>query len=149
MKKCKHCGGNVAKNAKICPNCGGKIGKSKWLIIIIIVFIIGIIAANSGETNTSSDSNSKDFSYDITKSYKDSVGFSYYIEGTVTNNKDKNYSYVQIEFVCYDKNGSNLGTALDNTNNLLANQTWKFKAMSLFSDIENVDHCDYHEITGW
>ena len=74
---------------------------------------------------------------------------SYYIEGSVKNNKDKDYSYVQIEFVCYDADGNNLGTAIDNTNNLLGNQTWKFKAMAMFSDAENVDHCDYHEITSW
>ena len=90
----------------------------------------------------------KDFSYEITKQGSDSLKFAYYIEGTVTNNNSKNYSYVQIEFICYDKNGVNLGTAFDNTNNLLGKQKWKFKAMAL-SDVQSISHCDYHEITGW
>lgn len=85
----------------------------------------------------------------MTKQYTDEYGMSYYIEGSVKNNKDKDYSYVQIEFVCYDADGINLGTAIDNTNNLLGNQTWEFKAMAMFSDAETVDYCDYHEITSW
>ncbi len=88
------------------------------------------------------------FSYTVDKSYLDSSGFAFYIEGTVTNKKDKEYSYVQIEFICYDKDGNNLGTALDNTNNLLGNETWKFKAMGMFTNQE-VDHCDYKEVSGW
>ena len=46
----------------------------------------------------------------------------------------KKCKYCQIEFICYDKDNNNLGTAIDNTNNLLENQTWNFKAMGLFTD---------------
>ncbi|CDE49175.1 uncharacterized protein BN665_00368 [Firmicutes bacterium CAG:460] len=60
----------------------------------------------------------------------------------------KKCKYCQIEFICYDKDNNNLGTAIDNTNNLLENQTWNFKAMGLFTD-SKTDHCDFHEITGW
>ena len=86
------------------------------------------------------------FTYTITSEY-DST-FSHYIEGTVINNRDKDYSYVQIEFICYDKDGNNLGTAIDNINNLLGHQTWKFKAMGMFTD-DTANHCDFHEISGW
>ena len=86
------------------------------------------------------------FSYDVNNEYFD--GFAYYIEGIVTNNRNINYNYLQIEFICYDSSGNNIGTAFDNTNNLLANQTWKFKAMFLGYDTE-VDHCVYHNISGW
>ena len=102
-------------------------------------------STNSGNGNTTSPS--EKFSYTIDNSYSD--GFGYYIEGIVTNNKSKDYSYVQIEFVCYDKDGNNLGTAIDNTNNLLGNETWKYKAMGLFTDGKTVDHCDFREVTGW
>ena len=51
--------------------------------------------------------------------------------------------------MCYDSEGNNLGTAIDNTNNLLGNETWKFKAIAMFSASENIDHCDFHEITSW
>ncbi len=60
----------------------------------------------------------------------------------------KKCKYCQIEFICYDKDGNNLGTAIDNTNNLLENQTWNFKTMGLFTD-SKTDHCYFHEITGW
>jgi len=89
-----------------------------------------------------------DFSHTVTSSQSDSAGIGYYIEGIVTNNTDKKYSYVQIEFICYDAEGNNIGTAMDNTNNLLGNQTWKYKAMGLFSN-QTVDHCDFKEVSGW
>lgn len=46
LKKCKHCGKNVAKSAKSCPSCGGKLGspfivKALCLVIVIILVIVG------------------------------------------------------------------------------------------------------------
>jgi len=86
------------------------------------------------------------FSYKVNKEYNDSL--THYIEGTITNKSNKDYSYVQIEFICYDKDGNNIGTSVDNTNNLLAKQTWKFKAFGLFTNVK-ADHCDFHKITSW
>lgn len=158
MKKCKYCQTEIDSKAKICPSCKKKQGKPKWLIALIVIAVIIIIASvaggseeNAKEGNVSNGDNkpTEKFTYEVTKQYVDEYGMSYYIEGSVKNNKDKDYSYVQIEFVCYDAEGNNLGTAIDNTNNLLGNQTWKFKAMTMFSDADTVDHCDYHEITSW
>ena len=149
MKRCKYCGAEVPKNVKFCSDCGKKLKSPTWLIVVTIILGIVILAFIFGDDTETQTVREEKFSYEVTNSYKDEYGFAYYIEGTVTNKANKNYSYVQIEFICYDKSGNNLGTALDNTNNLLAKQTWKFKAMSLFSDAKNVDHCDYHEITGW
>ena len=70
------------------------------------------------------------------KGYYDS--FAYYIEGSLVNNTNKKYSYVQIEFNVYDSNGIQLGSAIANINNLEAKGTWKFKAMEFGSDTENV-----------
>lgn len=158
MKKCKYCQSEIDSKAKICPHCNKK-QKNNKLLIIIAVFILVIVIAisnngdNAKEGTITNDNNSTEkvekFTYEITKQYSDEYGFGYYIEGNVKNNRDKNYSYVQIEFICYDANGTNLGTAVDNTNNLLANQTWKYKASALFSNVENVDHCDFHEVTGY
>lgn len=60
--------------------------------------------------------------------------FSKYICGTIQNNTDKKYSYVQVTFNLYDAEGNQIGTALDNINNLEAGGTWKFKAVSFESD---------------
>ena len=63
------------------------------------------------------------------KGYSDEYGFAYYIEGTVENNTNNNYSYVQVMFNVYDENGSVIGSCLDNINNLEGNGTWKIKAI--------------------
>ncbi len=154
MKRCKHCQSEIDDKAKICPNCRKKQGIPTWIIVVGVIIALGIIIGSSSNNNGGNANNggnsteaAEKFTYTITDKYYD--GFSYYIEGTVKNNRDKNYSYVQIEFICYDKDGNNLGTAIDNTNNLLGNQTWKFKAMAFFSDEDKVDHCDFHEVTGW
>ena len=161
-KQCKKCKEEINIAAKKCPHCGAKQGIPKWVIAIIVFFILVAVASSGGESDsakeTTNDSKSttdnstktekkEKFSYTVENSYHDT--FAYYIEGTVTNNRDRDYSYASIEFVCYDAEGNNLGTALDNTNNLLANQTWKYKAMFMGTNEENVDHCDYHEITGY
>ena len=148
MKKCKYCKSEIEKDAKICPVCKKKQGKHKLLIVFIIIIIIGIIVAIAGVDGESEENNKEKFSYTITSSAPDKANFAYYIEGVVTNNLDKDYSYVQIEFICYDKDGNNLGTALANTNNLLGKQTWKYKAMGMFTN-QIVDHCDFKEVTGW
>ena len=148
----------IDSKAKICPNCRKKQGMPKWLIVVLVIIgiaLVGGIAGGNSETSTNNEGSNNSgtstekkekFSYTITDEYDDT--WSHYIEGTVVNNKDKDYSYVQIEFICYDKDGNNLGTAIDNTNNLLGGQTWKFKAMGLFTDAK-VDHCDFHEVSGW
>ncbi len=64
--------------------------------------------------------------------YNEYLGYSAKVTGIVRNNTGKDYSYVQIEYAIYDANGNNLGTALDNINNLAAGDTWNFEA-NLFS----------------
>lgn len=152
MKQCKYCKSEIDKKAKICPTCRKKQNKIPgWLKIILglLLFIIIISAFSSNNKKDDETKEKEKFSHTVISSAPDEDNFAYYIEGTVTNNRDKEYSYVQIEFVCYDKDGNNLGTAVDNTNNLLGKETWKYKAMAMFSDVKNVDHCDFKEVTSW
>lgn len=171
MTNCKSCGKEIAINAKTCPSCGAKnkkpFYKKIWFWVIVVIIAIALVSGGGSNESSSSDnkpSNNNDnnnspaktdstkkekFSYTIESAYVGDYNMGYYIEGIVTNNTDKEYSYVQIEFVCYDSAGNNLGTALDNTNHLLGNQTWKYKAVFLDTDGSSVDHCDYHEITSW
>lgn len=145
-KVCKKCGEQISKKAKICPHCRSKQKKIPTFIVVLII-IIGIIAIVS-TTASNIEEEKANFTYEVTNEYTDIIG-THYIEGTVRNGNEKKYSYVQIEFVCYDKDGNNLGTALDNTNNLGANETWKFKALLLSTVDAEVDHCDFEEITNW
>lgn len=78
------------------------------------------------------------------KSTSDS--FSSYIEGTIKNNSGRDYSYVQVEINLYDKDGAQIGSTIDNVNNLEAGATWKFKAIVLES---NVASYKIKDITGF
>ena len=60
--------------------------------------------------------------------------FARYITGVVKNNTGKDLSYVQILIPIYDNSGNKISDAIDNINNLKANSTWKFKAMSAGND---------------
>lgn len=59
LKKCKHCGSEVAKSAKSCPSCGGKIKKpfykAVWFWIIIAIILIASAAAGTGSNESSED----------------------------------------------------------------------------------------------
>ena len=61
MKKCKHCGAEIARKAKVCPHCGGKNKKpifkrvSFWLMIVILVLIIALIAGSGNQYELSED----------------------------------------------------------------------------------------------
>lgn len=52
--KCKTCGADIAKNAKVCPSCGAKNKKPVmqrpgiWVLIVIVVIIVVAVAANGG-----------------------------------------------------------------------------------------------------
>ena len=54
MKKCKHCGQEIANSAKICPHCGGKNGVNGCLVGIIAFLVICAIGVMGGRGNSSS-----------------------------------------------------------------------------------------------
>ena len=74
--------------------------------------------------------------------------FAMYIEGKIKNNRDRNFSYVQVTFTAYDAEGNTIGTCLDNQSGLNANGIWKFKAICSES-ADSIDHYDLKEISGW
>ena len=80
--------------------------------------------------------------------YADEYGFSYYIEGIIKNDSDKNYSYIQVTYNVFDKDGNNIGTCLANNNNVMGNSTWKFKAICS-GNADDVKTYKLVEITGW
>ena len=147
MKNCKECGSEISKSAKVCPKCGKKQKNSIMRVFLgVFIAIIGIgIIASSGDTIPTNSEQEK-FTLLSDKKIVDSIGTTY-IEGEIKNNTDKNYSYVQVTFNLYDASGAQLGTAIDNINNLEPNGTWKYKAMGLVT--EKVSSYKFVEITGW
>lgn len=143
-KKCKYCKTEIDSTAKVCPNCRRKQGGKAWKIIlpIIIILIIGaaIPKGNEGTQSTDTSGQSQEAAekkeekkedFTISETTTESDSFSMYIIGTITNNTDKDKGYVQVTFNLYDDDGNQVGTAMDNINNLKAGGTWKFKAIAL------------------
>lgn len=56
-------------------------------------------------------------------------GYSSYIVGTVRNNTDHSYSYVQVAVNLYDLHDNQIGSTMANVNNLEPHGKWKFKAV--------------------
>ena len=171
MIYCKTCGKEIAKIATICPGCGAKVTVpiyKKWWFYVIILVIIGAASSSpstntiqtGGNVNTNNtqvnDSSTEENKTPVQKKEKftleshsgayDELGFGFYIEGTIRNNTDKDYSYVQVTFNTYDKDGAQLGTALANISNLEANGVWRYKAMATS---DNIASYKLAEITGW
>ncbi len=57
-----------------------------------------------------------------------------YVVGTIKNNVNKQFTYVQVTINEYDSSGAQIGSTLANANNLEPYGTWKFKAPVLDKD---------------
>ncbi len=66
--------------------------------------------------------------------------------GTLQNNSNKAYSYVQISANFYDKSGTQVGDSMTNATNLEPNGKLKFE---IVSDGNNVSSYKITEVTGW
>lgn len=161
MKYCRNCGAYV--EGKIyCPQCGcdvrdktapAKKKKNPIVIVLSVILIIfGVMVLTPGLVNTINNANDTTTSqnngnnetqndavivdkFEIMDDFtieRDSVGL-LYITGSVKNLKGRDLSYAQITFNLYDANGAQVGTALDNINNLEKDGLWKFKAL-VFDD---------------
>ncbi|MBQ2864485.1 MAG: hypothetical protein IJE91_03360 [Clostridia bacterium] len=106
-----------------------KSKKLSWLWIVLIVIVVGVLV---GVFVPGSGGDVELVDAKMTCQYNSLMGgFEADITGSVQNNTNSDYSYVQIEFSVYDENERNLGTITDNMNNLAAGETWSFKATSL------------------
>ena len=176
LKKCETCGQEIAKNCKVCPNCGAKNKKpfyKKWWLWMIVVIAVVAVAGSGGsntqepvsgtvggdsaqtETETKTDTaepakteKAPDLELVDNAVTEEKDDFSLYLVGTVRNNRAKDYSYAQITFNLFDADGNQIGTAMDNINNLKSGGTWKFKAISMESP-DAVASYELAEITGW
>ena len=167
-KTCPHCG---AKNKK-------PVFKKWWFWLIIVVVIVAIGsaggaqsatqqpvsgtvgdagasdsgAANTGDTTPAEQDTTEPVSPDLelvdNSVTEESDGYSLTLTGTVRNNRATDYAYAQITFNLYDADGNQIGTAMDNINNLKAGGTWKFEAMA-FDSPDSIASYELAEITGW
>lgn len=168
MRKCKHCLSEIEDNATVCPNCRKSQRTPTWVIVLIVVFVciifipimVGVLASDETSTTSSDETTkSEEGTKTTVKQEKftledghtgsaDEYNVGYYIEGYIQNNTNRKYSYVQVTFNLYDSEGNQLGTAIDNINNLEANGRWKFKAIAL-SEAGNIASYKLEKITGY
>jgi uncharacterized protein YcfL len=110
------------------------IGCLVFIGIAIILYIIGSSGTNKTSTTSSSaviNNSSKVAELEVIKYEAKYINYNAHIVGTVKNNSAKEFSYVQVEFNLYDESGAQVGSTLDNTNNLEAYGTWKFDAVCI------------------
>ena len=159
MKKCKHCQSEIDEKAKVCPKCQKKQGMSKglkiFLIVIGVIFLISAFSSDSGSEETKKEQTGTTETKESLSLLDGHTGYfsdwTYYIEGYVQNNTDKEYSYVHVEFNLYDAEGALLGTADDYIDALEANGKWKFKATEWIGSDQGKQVASYKlkEVSGW
>ena len=129
------------------------------LIVIAVIFILGSLLGSDDESNTTNDSKSTTANVETSSKNDlvledgytaklDEYGVSYNVEGYVTNNSNKNYTYVQIEFTAYDSEGNTLGTCLDNNSGLEKGGRWKFSAACL-ENVDSIKSVKLKELSGY
>ncbi len=113
-------------------NSSNKSKKGLWIALGIIgaLIVFGVIfgVTGSNDQNTNSNAELLISNVSMTYEYNEYLGYTVKITGIAKNNKNRNLSYASVEFSIYDENGNNLGTALDNMNNLGKDETWRFEA---------------------
>ncbi|MCL6575147.1 FxLYD domain-containing protein [Kyrpidia sp.] len=83
---------------------------------------------------------------EVVEVHQEGDGYVQYAAGTVKNNSNRKYGYVQVEINLYDGDGNQVGSTLANANNLEPGATWKFRA-PVFED--NVKQFKVVDITGF
>lgn len=118
------------------------------LAVLGIIILIIVFSSVGSDTTTTNDNDiiktTEEFT--LVDSQGTYNGYGYYVTGTIVNNTNKQYTYVQVTFNLYDSSGAQVGTALDNINYLEANGTWKFSAIGISDDVASYKLA---EITGW
>jgi hypothetical protein len=119
-----------------------------WIVVAVLAFfvIIGIASFNSSSTpNVTSQTVSETSAssepeepvppppppkpdLELIDYSSESGEYTWDVAGTVKNNTDKTYSYVQVEINLYDSDNAQVGSTFANMNNLEPGGVWKFKA---------------------
>lgn len=130
--------------------CGGCLGL--FVLFIIVGAVLSSSTPSSSSTGDSSSSSSGsdqstkqgyhlkpgetalpqfagDTQFTMQKEHVVHSEFATYIEGVITNHADHSVSYVQITFDILNSQHEQVGTAMDNIDNLESNGKWRFKCL--------------------
>ena len=152
LRKRKECGNDVSTMATACPKCGAVLKKkSGCLSVIVLLFLvfvaIGVVSTLTDRSSASLTTPAASPSQKPTQTASSQPARpklevldcdwatgefgNRTIRGTVRNNTEKQYGYVQVEINLYDNSGTQVGSTLANVNNLEPNSTWRFEAAVL------------------
>lgn len=128
-----------------------------WGCIVVILIIIAASGGGSKPASNTSQSSSQSQTMkpakpalpdlQLIESHTESDSFARYVIGTVKNNTDHQYKYVQVEINLYDSSGAQVDSTLANANNLEPKGTWKFKSMPIVNkNVTKLQDKRYHWI---
>jgi len=135
--------------------------QNSHVIILTAIIILGLFSA--GCTSSSQNVNTpvqtlstirpegtvaaSDSDFTLVESHTETGQYgNEYVAGTIKNNDNKEFSYVQVTINEYDASGAQIGSTLANVDNLEAYGTWKFQAPVLDSKAVSFK---VKQITGW
>lgn len=135
---CPECKKEVGKGIETCPHCGYKLKKTNPILAGIgILFLIGyaIYFFETENKNLNTGSSGSTLYSNPLQVIEDGWCYGEFgtksVCGVIVNNGSKQKSYVQVEINLYDAQGIQIGSTMDNLNNLEPHGKWKFKALIL------------------
>ena len=98
------------------------------IVVLVVAGVVGSMGGNSSDSSTGDAAKPAEQTQQVEEkkeaqepyTVSDEAGdtsnqFAYKITGTLTNNTDKEQSYIQIEYVLYDADGNQVTTVQNNT----------------------------------
>lgn len=119
------------------------------LLVIVAALSVGLNSGGDSSSSSQGDSGSEEVDtvqdLEILDYTSESDGYVRYAVGHIRNNTNRTYSYVQVEINLYSGE-TQVGSTLDNVNNLEPGATWEFRA--LIAD-NSADSFKIKDVTGW
>ena len=121
--------------------------KAIIISVVCVILFIALIAFLVGGEESKEEYQITNVS--LVTDYSEYLGYDASVKGTFKNVSGEDFSYVSVEYIIYDAQGNNLGTAYDNINNLQNGDTWNFNASYIgWTDVEAVSY-KLVEVTCW
>lgn len=103
------------------------------LFILCGIIVLGVCGCQNDNSSTNIDNNQEEQKEEIKNPFivSDEKGYAsdeywYYIDGTITNTTDTNFTYAEIDYILYDNSGATLTTCYTNITYLEAKGIWKY-----------------------
>lgn len=103
------------------------------LFMLCGIILLGVCGCGNDNSSTNIDNDPEEQKEEIKNPFivSDEKGYAsdeywYYIDGTITNTTDTNFTYAEIDYILYDNSGATLTTCYTNITYLEAKGIWKY-----------------------